>query len=70
MSIKTPDRETFTIMRHLGGWVVEHKGQYFDPSPTQEEARAAANRRARVEQDAGRPCQVRVTGEAGFFVGG
>ena len=69
MSAKTPPRETFIIRRHLGGWAVEYNGDLLDPSPTQEEARAAANRRARALQDAGRPCQVRVSGEAGFFAG-
>jgi hypothetical protein len=69
MSVKTPPRETFTIMRHLDGWAVQYNGEFVDQSPTQEEARAAANRRARAAQDSGHACQVRVSGEAGFFAG-
>ncbi len=60
-------RAIFTVARHDDKWAVEHEGQYFDHSIDKEEAKAAANRRARAAQDAGRPCQVRVTGEHGFF---
>ncbi len=61
------DRSVFTVARHDGRWAVEHGGEYFDHSIDKEEAKAAANKRARAAQDAGRPCQVRVTGEHGFF---
>jgi hypothetical protein len=60
-------RAVFTVARHLGGWAVEHEGAFLDPCPTQDEARAAANKRARACLDAGRPCQVNVRGETGFF---
>lgn len=60
-------RAIFTVARHDDMWAVEHEGEYFDHSIDKEEAKAAANRRARAAQDAGRPCQVRVTGEHGFF---
>jgi hypothetical protein len=30
-------------------------------------AKAAANKRARQVQEEGRPCQVRVSGETGFY---
>jgi len=61
------DRETVTVARHEGRWAVEHQGTYSDHTLDREEAKAAANKRARALQDAGRPCQVRVTGEHGFF---
>jgi len=64
-----PDRAIFTVARHDGRWAVEHDGQYSDHSLDKEEAKAAANKRARAAQDAGRPCLVRVSGEHGFFVG-
>jgi hypothetical protein len=60
-------RAVFTVARHLDGWAVEHEGAFLDPCRTQDEARAAANRRARACLDAGRPCQVNVNGETGFF---
>ncbi|WP_296596886.1 hypothetical protein [Phenylobacterium sp.] len=62
-----PDREIFTVVRHQGGWAVEHCGEVLDASSDKEVAKAAANKRARAAQDAGRPCLVRVTGEHGFF---
>ena len=61
------DRSIFTVSRHEGSWAVEHNGEYFDHCADKEEAKASANKRARAAQDAGRPCQVRVTGEHGFF---
>lgn len=61
------DRETLTVARHEGRWAVEYQGEFSDHTPHKEEARAAANKRARALQDQGRPCQVRVTGEHGFF---
>jgi Uncharacterized protein conserved in bacteria (DUF2188) len=61
------DRETLTVARHEGRWAVEHQGTYSDHTAEKEEAKAAANKRARALQDAGRACQVRVSGEHGFF---
>lgn len=66
MAVQT-DRTVLTVMRHEGGWVVEHDGEHFDHSPDKEVAKASANKRARRMQDAGRPCQVRVSGELGYF---
>jgi hypothetical protein len=60
-------RSVFTVIRHEGGWAVEHDGGVYDASASKDEARAAANRRARACMDAGRMCQVNVAGEAGFF---
>lgn len=62
-----PDRLTFTVSRHDGHWAVEHAGHYSDHSADKEIAKAAANKRARASQDAGKPCQVLVHGENGFF---
>lgn len=67
MARDSTDRSIFTVARHDGRWAVEHDGEYFDHTIDKEEAKAAANKRARTAQDAGRPCQVRVTGEHGFF---
>ena len=63
----TPERAVFTVVRHSGGWAVEHEGEISDPTPDKEIAKAADNRRARAAQDAGKPCLVRVFGEHGFF---
>ena len=46
---------------------MEHEGIFSDHTSEKEEAKAAANKRARALQDQGRPCQVRVSGEHGFF---
>ena len=62
-----PDRAVFTVLRHHSGWAVEHNGEISDVSSDKEVAKAAANKRARASQDAGRPCLVRVVGEHGFF---
>jgi hypothetical protein len=64
----TPDRAIFTVATHMGGWAVEHGGAFFDQCADKEEAKAAANKRARAAQDEGRPCQVRISGEP-FFAG-
>lgn len=60
-------RAIFTITPHESGWAIEHDGEILDPCRTIEEARAAASRRARACQDVGRPCQINVKGERGFF---
>jgi hypothetical protein len=62
-----PERTTFTVIRHGGGWAVEHLGEVSDLCSDKEVAKAAANKRARAAQDAGERCQVRVSGEHGFF---
>ena len=61
------DRAVLTVLRHDGGWAVEHEGEHFGHSADKEVAKASAHKRARQMQDGGRPCQVRVTGEHGFF---
>jgi len=60
-------RAVFTVTRHPEGWAVEHEGELLDPCRTQEEARAAATRRARACQDGGRLAQINMQGERGFF---
>jgi hypothetical protein len=68
MSIRgAGDREVLTVSRDQGRWAVEHRGIFSDHSPEKEEAKAAANKRARLLQDEGRACQVRVSGEHGFY---
>lgn len=61
------DRIVFTVAPHEGAWAVEQDGAFTDHTPNKEEAKAAANKRARAAQDQGRPCLVRVSGEHGFF---
>jgi hypothetical protein len=61
------DRAILTVLRHAGSWVVEHEGEHFGHSPDKEIAKAFAHKRARQMQDSGRPCQVRVNGDAGYF---
>jgi len=63
------DRAVLTVTRHDGKWAVEQDGEHFDHSFDKEIAKAAANKRARAMQDGGRPCQVRVQGENGYFGG-
>ena len=67
MSRTGPDRTTFTVAPVEGGWAVEQDGVYSDRCVTKDEAMAAANKRARAAHDDGRACQVRVTGEMGYF---
>ncbi|MFZ5720326.1 MAG: DUF2188 domain-containing protein [Pseudomonadota bacterium] len=62
-----PERAVLTVLPHDGGWAVELDGQVFGLSTDKDIARAAANRRAREMHDEGRPCQVRVSGEHGYF---
>lgn len=61
------DRIVFTVTRDRELWAVEHLGEYFDHSSDQNEARASANKRAREAQNSGAACQVRVSGETGYF---
>ena len=61
------DREVLTVARDNDRWAVEYRGVYSDHTSEKEEAKAAANKRARALQDEGRACQVRVSGEHGFY---
>jgi hypothetical protein len=62
-----PARAVLTVAKHEGLWAVELEGQRFGHSIEKEEAKAAANKHARQMQDGGRACQVRVSGEHGYF---
>ncbi len=62
-----PERAVLTVTRTEGVWRVEQDGQEFGHSEDKEIAKAAANRRAREMIDTGRACQVRVSGEHGFW---
>ena len=61
------NRTVLNVMRHEGGWSVEQNGDYFGQSPDKEVAKAAAHRRATSLNEAGQACQVRVSGETGFW---
>ena len=61
------DRTILTVARHDSGWSVELDGVHFGQSADKEVAKAAANRRARDLQDGGRLCQIRISGEHGFW---
>ncbi|MFO1013815.1 MAG: DUF2188 domain-containing protein [Caulobacteraceae bacterium] len=63
------NRAIFTVCRQDSAWSVEHEGAVVETCKTKEEALAMANKRVRALQDAGTPCQVRVTGEVGYFAG-
>jgi hypothetical protein len=62
-----PDRAILTVLRYAGAWAVEHDGEHFGHSPDKEIAKASAHKRARQMQDSGRACQVRVSGDLGYF---
>ena len=64
---KGVERSILSVVRHDGGWAVELDRDHFGYSSDKEVAKAAANKQARQMQDEGRPCQVRVSGEHGFF---
>jgi hypothetical protein len=61
------DRAVLTVAKHNDVWAVEMDGEMFGHSRDKEEAKAAANKQARQIQDGGRACQVRVSGEHGYF---
>jgi hypothetical protein len=60
------DRTVLAVSRNDGIWRVEHEGREFGHSRDKEIAKAAAHRYARELQDAGRACEVRVSGEHGL----
>jgi hypothetical protein len=61
------DRAVLTVVRHGDAWAVEHEGEHFGHSSDKEVAKASAMKRARQMLDGGRACQVRVSGEHGFY---
>jgi hypothetical protein len=59
-------RTIFAVIEYGDGWAVESGGSILERKSDKDEAKAAAHRRARKSQDAGRACMVRVSGENGF----
>ena len=57
----------FRVIKSDGAWSVEHEGHRSDRSADKEEAVASATKRARAALTHGRPVQVRVDGETGYF---
>jgi hypothetical protein len=57
----------FRVVQHDGAWSVEHQGQYSSRSPHKAEAIASATKLARAALSIGRPAQVRIEGETGYF---
>ncbi len=57
----------FRIVQHDGAWSVEHEGRYSNRSQDKAEVMASASKLARAAAGSGRPAQVRVEGEAGYF---
>lgn len=62
------ERTVLTVSPYEGGWAVEQDGLYSDQSANKEEAKAAATKQARRLIDSGKPCQVIVSGDVGYFV--
>ncbi len=67
MVMRALERAVFVVARHPLGWALECNGEIFESGADKEEIKAHANKRARAAQDAGRPCQVRIVGENGYF---
>jgi hypothetical protein len=61
------NRTVLTVLRHDGGWSVEQDGDFFGQSSDKEVAKAAAHRRALSLHASGQACQIRVSGEHGFW---
>ncbi len=57
----------FRIVKHDGAWSVEHDGHYSNHSRDKDDVIAAASRLARAAIGNGRPAQVRIDGETGYF---
>jgi hypothetical protein len=57
----------FSVVRHDGAWWVEHDGRHSCRSPDKAVAIASAAKLARAALGVGRPAQVRIEGETGYF---
>jgi hypothetical protein len=57
----------FLVAQRDGAWSVEHEGHSSCRSKNKEEVVASATKLARAATVAGRPSQVRVEGETGYF---
>lgn len=66
MARNEPIRDVFAVIRHGDGWAVEHDGEILGESIDKDEAKACAHKEARAASEAGKLCQVRISGEHGF----
>jgi hypothetical protein len=66
-AIILPGPLIFQVIQHDGGWWVEHDGKRSNRSLDKAVAIAAATRLARAAAGDGRPAQVRIEGETGYF---
>ncbi len=57
----------FRVVQHDGAWSVEHQGRYSNRSSDKDVAVASATKLARAALTIGRPAQVRIEGETGYF---
>ncbi len=57
----------FRVVHHDGAWSVEHEGRYSSRSADKAVAVASATKLARAAIGEGRPTQVRIEGETGYF---
>ena len=57
----------FRIVEHDGAWSVEHECRFSNRSRDKAEVIASATKLARAAIVVGRPAQVRVEGEPGYF---
>lgn len=57
----------FRVVRYEGAWSVEHDGRYSGRSADKAEAVASASKLARAALTVGRPAQVRIEGQTGYF---
>jgi hypothetical protein len=62
-----PAPQIFLVTRRDGAWSVEHDGRSSCRSPNKEEVVASATKLARAASLDGRPSQVRIEGETGYF---
>jgi phosphotransferase system HPr-like phosphotransfer protein len=57
----------FRVVQQDGAWSVEHEGALSNRSPDKAVVIASATKLARAAISAGRPVQVRIEGETGYF---
>jgi hypothetical protein len=57
----------FSVVQHDGAWCVEHDGRHSCRSHDKAVAIASAAKLARAALGGGRPAQVRIEGETGYF---
>jgi hypothetical protein len=57
----------FQVVQNEGAWLVEHEGVLSDRTIYKAEAMASATKLARASSLGGKPAQVRIEGETGYF---